>query len=358
MISVQYIALFAFCSKAVFKSTEASSSMTQLVETNSIVGRPEYFPENLSKKNRTKKRGESTFTTNNAKARLTATTSVEADDGSSNKGLPIRCFRPFLRKAPDNRFVKFYSTRGGGSMERLENPTKVPSHIKTNTSIERPESPNMQKQSFENDSDSQNTLSQVNEKLSASNNKEQSQLVRILPKSPSSTALSSNSTPWIEDFLAKHTSDKLLSIPRDFIADQFNLYNLGPLVELETNPDFKPDDHHPSTLKYYRAALRMILDPEYQPNDEDEALQQAAKLIYLYTHARFVTSQRGLDTIHRMLQSGKAVFGRCSRLICNGMRLLPYGFDDTFGKGGLTKRYCCSCGEMDVLGDLAFVTYT
>ena len=82
MISVQYIALFAFCSKAVFKSTEASSSMTQLVETNSIVGRPEYFPENLSKKNRTKKRGESTFTTNNAKARLTATTSVEADDGS------------------------------------------------------------------------------------------------------------------------------------------------------------------------------------------------------------------------------------------------------------------------------------
>jgi len=33
------------------------------------------------------------------------------------------------------------------------------------------------------------------------------------------------------------------------------------------------------------------------------------------------------------------------------MRLLPYGFDDTFGKGGLTKRYCCSCGEIFNLWD-------
>jgi hypothetical protein len=124
----------------------------------------------------------------------------------------------------------------------------------------------------------------------------------------------SNTTPWIEEFVTKHRSDKLLLIPRDYMADQFNLHNLGYLVEREVNPAIATNKDAPgSSFKYFRAAWRMILDPDYgdpfvDGNDskhhDNPMLQQAAEVLYLYTHARYVISQRGLDAVRRLLHSG------------------------------------------------------
>ena len=115
------------------------------------------------------------------------------------------------------------------------------------------------------------------------------------------------------------------------------------------------------------------------------ALERAAEALYLMVHARFVTSPRGLETIRRILITSKssstkqqnqqfqhhAVFGRCPRLSCHGMPLLPYGDENDYHSLSSAlpstllsssikqrqqmqrynyyqhrcKRYCCSCGE-------------
>jgi hypothetical protein len=155
-------------------------------------------------------------------------------------------------------------------------------------------------------------------------------------------------TPWIEHFVLSHSEDALLRIPRDFIEDNFNLHNLPQMVEdalllllasslpdnyyLEMNHS---NNHHNisdttshipnknnTTSHYliiYRAALKMILDTTSSSTSDNNVtiiqststapqyyalIQMAAKIIYCYAHARFVSSQRGLDTVHKMLMNG------------------------------------------------------
>lgn len=145
-------------------------------------------------------------------------------------------------------------------------------------------------------------------------------------------------TPWIECFLSIHRLDALLSIPRDFLEDNFNLYNISQLVEeslkplfdeyqgKEENEDrsttytsstkttFRPTSSYFTTI--YRAALKKILgDDELDmfqftidvPQLTALLVEKAAEIIYLYAHARFVSSQRGLDLVHKMLLSGMLV---------------------------------------------------
>jgi hypothetical protein len=132
-------------------------------------------------------------------------------------------------------------------------------------------------------------------------------------------------TPWIESFLSIHRIDALLRIPRDFLEDNFNLYNMSQLVEEslkalfdefegkeENNSTFRPTSSYFTTI--YRTALKKILGAESEPSifrytgDAPQLtallIEKAAEIIYLYAHARFVSSQRGLDLVHKMLLSG------------------------------------------------------
>jgi hypothetical protein len=144
-------------------------------------------------------------------------------------------------------------------------------------------------------------------------------------------------TPWIEHFVSTHGEDALLRIPRDFLQDNFNLYNLPQLVEealkalvdehdateesdydilytstRQTNKTFT--SNYFSTI--YRAALKNILDTESEPcgngivkiaddsPQRTKLIEKAAEIIYFYAHSRFVSSQRGLDIVHKMLING------------------------------------------------------
>ena len=114
------------------------------------------------------------------------------------------------------------------------------------------------------------------------------------------------------------------------------------------------------------------------------ALQRAAEALYLMVHSRFVTSPRGLESIRRIIMTSSksssktqdqqfqhhAVFGRCPRISCRGMPLLPYGDQNDYHSLSASstqptnkqlqrynyfqhrcKRYCCSCGEVSYCWD-------
>ena len=145
----------------------------------------------------------------------------------------------------------------------------------------------------------------------------------ISPKNTSAAdkAPATITTPWIQTYASTHHTDALLMLPRDFIEDNFNLYNLALLVEdaiVSTGLVSNSYNNSSSPVyQIYRAALRMILDPSYAPTSTTNSgtvtgtnntvlIEKAAEIIYLYAQARFITSQRGLDTVHKMLLSGKS----------------------------------------------------
>lgn len=221
-----------------------------------------------------------------------------------------------------------------------------------------------------------------------------------------------STTPWVRRFIASRHKDALLPIPREYLADGFNLVQLAPIVERlamiqleaakaaaaaatpttraystttratvssksahhrnddaggETNGSgtMAAKQSSSSSFPLYKAALRLILQTE---DGEDDArtpqqqtppgphIQYAAEALYLLVHARYVISPRGLDTVRRVLKSSKTmepVFGRCPRFGCRGMPLLPMGESDDydFQSSPMTKakRYCCCCGEVRCL---------
>ena len=218
-------------------------------------------------------------------------------------------------------------------------------------------------------------------------------------------------TPWARKFILSRPKDGLLPIPREFLSDGFNLVQLAPIVERAVaaislkgkEAPFQNDDIHPNetgaasspasaiataklnNVSLYKAALRLILETEEEGlslklttrNDSSPTsianshskytpfqIQKAAEVLYTLVHARYVTSPRGLDTIRRMfkrnaLASGvvEPIFGRCSRLACGGMPLLPIGMSDRYDidcKGGAVRkamRCCPSCRETFYMWD-------
>ena len=154
------------------------------------------------------------------------------------------------------------------------------------------------------------------------------------------TTTTTTTTQWIQNYLTKNRREHLLPIPRDFIVDGFNLQKLQNIVELHTSLPYET----------FRAALRLILDQE--PNQLslsasiDEVQYVATNILYPLLHARFIISPRGLGTVYRALKQNDALFGRCPRLHCNGMPLLPCGLSDQEIGQGNCMRYCCSCGEV------------
>lgn len=214
-------------------------------------------------------------------------------------------------------------------------------------------------------------------------------------------------TPWARKFILSRPKDSLLPIPREFLSDGFNLVQLAPIVEsavkalnlrgneldeqeqekysnrekwtnaAESNASPPSPSAESQPMSLYKAALRLILaeeggmDVEQLSNVRSHSVytpfqvQKAAEVLYILVHARYVTSPRGLDTIKRMFKRNASkmqengyvsgiepIFGRCSRIGCHGMPLLPIGMSDCYdigGKGGAARRamrYCPCCREM------------
>ncbi|CAJ1958354.1 unnamed protein product [Cylindrotheca closterium] len=158
---------------------------------------------------------------------------------------------------------------------------------------------------------------------------------------------SSTTTPWIRRYLISRPRD----VPKDFIADGFNVARLGPIVE-RIGFQVAGDDAvaiakelmQVSTRSYpiYRLALQLILN-ETDDNSvvqhsivPPQVLHVAAEALYLMVHSRFCQSARGLDSLKRIVRV--AMFGRCPRASCDGAPLLPYGASNDFQKNHLDQH--------------------
>lgn len=199
-------------------------------------------------------------------------------------------------------------------------------------------------------------------------------------------------SPWIRQFLASCYRDVLLPVPTDYLLDNFNLAQLAPVVEAIAQAHLDPSvrnngepeegesgvhaqNNAPNkTYPIYKQALRLIVQDEPVPKDLPLFLSRAARTLYLLVHQRYVLSPRGIDMVRRrfLLKSPvDPIFGRCPRLDCHGMPLLPFGdsdnvhWDDASGSLAfssadtassvrsvsnqhdfLAKRYCCSCQQV------------
>jgi len=212
------------------------------------------------------------------------------------------------------------------------------------------------------------------------------------------TPFMASATPWVRQYLESTPNDVLLPVPRDFLSDGFNLQGLQQVVERAgeaagtgigkyTSATCSTSRHDQSeartvssdnsnttgaqerksgpTFPLYRAALKMILSKDETAvckqlhcgngTTNQEAINAAAVALYTLVHSRFATSPRGLDTLRRVLRrtmSGpvEPVFGRCPRVGCNGMPLIPAGISDEYNiennHNRKAMRYCPSCGEL------------
>eukprot|EP00547_Thalassionema_nitzschioides_P004016 CAMPEP_0194206632 /NCGR_PEP_ID=MMETSP0156-20130528/5602_1 /TAXON_ID=33649 /ORGANISM="Thalassionema nitzschioides, Strain L26-B" /LENGTH=297 /DNA_ID=CAMNT_0038933195 /DNA_START=622 /DNA_END=1515 /DNA_ORIENTATION=- len=153
-------------------------------------------------------------------------------------------------------------------------------------------------------------------------------------------------TPWVISFLKKCRRDALLAVPRDYLADGFNLVHLPPIIEKLSGQTSSDDDN---SYPLYKAALRVILSTEDLGDSIPPTVQHAAEALYSLVHARYITSPSGLETAHRLLKHNKDVFGKCPCPSCRGMPLLPYGGSSEYSTDRslhAAQRYCYCCGRI------------
>eukprot|EP00934_Nitzschia_sp_Nitz4_P007760 Nitzschia sp. Nitz4//scaffold344_size17659//7532//8155//NITZ4_008810-RA/size17659-processed-gene-0.7-mRNA-1//1//CDS//3329548609//7750//frame0 len=111
-----------------------------------------------------------------------------------------------------------------------------------------------------------------------------------------------------------------------------------------------PQPSHPM----YRLACQLLLSDEEEaaeilqhPIFPSSAIQTSTEALFLYLHARFAVSPRGLDALCRALLHAP-VFGRCPRRECQGSKLLPHGSSNDFdvGNHSTCQRHCPVCSTI------------
>lgn len=197
------------------------------------------------------------------------------------------------------------------------------------------------------------------------------------PPLQQASALPTNSTPWIHQFLTDAQRDVLLPLPLDFLLDNFNFAQLAPVIERIGNDALTDEErlqlmqtkqHNKTGYSIYKQALQLLKQQEpVSPENIPLYLETATRALYLLLHQRFCQSPRGLDMVRRrFLFIGPTLFDKCPTLTCHGMPLLPYGAsenyqmivkrnnhntdstneEDTETAFQFCQRYCCQCGQV------------
>ncbi|OAX34601.1 hypothetical protein K503DRAFT_747185, partial [Rhizopogon vinicolor AM-OR11-026] len=132
---------------------------------------------------------------------------------------------------------------------------------------------------------------------------------------------------WISWFLSSKGNEYFCEVEEDYILDRFNLTGLN------------------NEVSNYAQALDLITD-NLDDDIQDElrgALDVQARLLYGLIHARWIVTARGLA---KMLEKFKRVdFGRCPRVLCQSLPLLPVGLSDTPYEKSV-KLYCGRCEDV------------
>ncbi|KAJ2508960.1 casein kinase 2 regulatory subunit [Coemansia sp. RSA 1836] len=136
----------------------------------------------------------------------------------------------------------------------------------------------------------------------------------------------SENQTWISWFLSHRENAYFCEVPEEFIEDEFNLTGLS------------------QTVNYYAEALDMILDIEDNDdpldNEEVEAVEGSAEILYGLIHARFILTRDGLHRMAEKYENGE--FGVCPRYYCGGIGMLPCGRSDIPERDSV-KLFCPSC---------------
>ncbi|KAJ2341207.1 casein kinase 2 regulatory subunit, partial [Coemansia sp. RSA 2671] len=101
----------------------------------------------------------------------------------------------------------------------------------------------------------------------------------------------SENQTWISWFLSHRENAYFCEVPEEFIEDEFNLTGLS------------------QTVNYYAEALDMILDIEDNDdpldNEEVEAVEGSAEILYGLIHARFILTRDGLNRMEEKYENGE-----------------------------------------------------
>jgi casein kinase II subunit beta len=157
----------------------------------------------------------------------------------------------------------------------------------------------------------------------------------LVVQSPSAFSSCHFAANLITDFYVVQGNEFLCEVSEDFIRDEFNLYGLSLQVP------------------FYARAISIIMGEEIESaapapaaaasNDQDDAAESSAEILYGLIHARFIMTVSGLSKMadkYRQLE-----FGRCARVLCQGQPLIPAGESDMPQKNAV-KVFCCRCKEL------------
>lgn len=135
----------------------------------------------------------------------------------------------------------------------------------------------------------------------------------------------SDHVSWIEWYCQQNKF--LVQVDEDYIQDGFNMTGLNAMVP------------------QYEAALATILDEEVSDYYDAVEIEEEAKILYGYIHARYIITAKGIQCM--LEKFNKNEYGTCPNVACELTRVMPSGTSDTYGQD-TAKVFCVRCCELYV----------
>ncbi|RCI04994.1 casein kinase 2 regulatory subunit [Rhizopus stolonifer] len=138
-------------------------------------------------------------------------------------------------------------------------------------------------------------------------------------------SIDSTEASWIGWFCSLPGHDYYLQVPKEFIADNFNIYDLS------------------TTVPYYRQSLDMLLDSEdfsFTETIDPRIIDPCTAMLYGMIHQRYLLTEGGLNAMAERYNRG--AFGMCPRYYCSQCYVVPVGRFDEVKKESV-RLYCPSC---------------
>jgi casein kinase II subunit beta len=167
---------------------------------------------------------------------------------------------------------------------------------------------------------------------------------------------SDSAATWISWFCSLRGNEFFIEVDERWIQDEFNLHGLQQLVPnyqqcldviLDRAPTFRQraavgsavfDDGSGSTTAMDSRTSAATLSEE-----QLEAIDAGAELLYGLIHARYILTARGLELMLEKYNNQE--FGRCPRVYCEGQSVLPVGTSD-LPRQATVKLYCPRCQDI------------
>lgn len=130
------------------------------------------------------------------------------------------------------------------------------------------------------------------------------------------TSESEAGSPWVGEFLGLPENIALVKVPRDFIADRFNLIGLS------------------KNIPNAEGALKVLLDSAEGSSDH------RATTLYYLIHQRYIFTKEGLEEVFERVIHGD--YGVCKNIACASAKLIPLGLTDLPDVSHV-KLYCHNC---------------